>query len=67
MEKHLSQEVKDYILRLHWAGFQFSAIAFKVNNAFHLSVTREMVDRVISENLSKKTTDKTRDSFSISS
>ncbi len=54
MEKYLSQEIKDYILRLHWAGFQFSAVAFKVNKAYGLSVTREMVDLVISESLSKR-------------
>lgn len=54
MEQHLSQEIKEYILRLHWAGFQFSAIAFKVNKAYDLSVTREMVNLVIGENLSKR-------------
>jgi hypothetical protein len=66
MEQYLTQEIKDYILRLHWAGFQFSAIAFKVNNAYHFSVTREMVDRIISENLSRKTPDRTRDSSAAS-
>jgi hypothetical protein len=54
MEQHLSQEIKEYILRLHWAGFQFSAIAFKVNKAYDLSVTREMVNLLIGENLSKR-------------
>ncbi len=54
MEQRLSQEIKDYILRLHWAGYQFSAIAFKVNNAYGVSVTREMVDLVISESLSQR-------------
>ena len=66
MEQYLSQEIKDYILRLHWAGYQFSAIAFKVNNAYALSVTREMVDMVISEGLSKRTSTKAWDSSAIS-
>jgi len=54
MEQYLSQEIKDYILRLHWAGYQFSAIAFKVNKTYALSVTRGMVDLLISESLSKR-------------
>jgi len=54
MEQYLSQEIKDYILRLHWAGYPFSAIAFKVNKAYALSVTRETVDLLISENLSER-------------
>lgn len=54
MKQYLSQEIKDYILRLHWAGYQFSAIAFKTNKAYNLSVTREMVDLVISESLSHR-------------
>ena len=62
MEQYLSQEIKDYILRLHWAGYQFSAIAFKVNNLYALSVTREMVDLVVSEHLSKRVSSKTLDS-----
>ncbi len=62
MEQHLSQEIKDYILRLHWAGYQFSAIAFKVNNAYGLSVTREIVDLVISESLSQRASAKAWDS-----
>ena len=62
MEQYLSQEIKDYILRLHWAGYQFSAIAFKVNKAYDLSVTREMVDLVISEHLSKGASTKAWDS-----
>ena len=66
MEQYLSQEIKDYILRLHWAGYQFSAIAFKVNNAYALSVTREMVDLVISEGLSKRASAKAWDSSAIS-
>ncbi len=56
MEPHLTPEIKDYILRLHWAGFQFSAIAFKVSKTYNFSVSREMVDFVISESLSKKIT-----------
>lgn len=66
MGQYLSQEIKDYILRLHWAGYQFSAIAFKVNKAYALSVTREMVDMLISDNLSKRASAKAWDS-SISS
>ena len=62
MEQYLSPETKDYILRLHWAGYQFSAIAFKVNKVYDLSVTREMVDMVISENLSQRASAKTWDS-----
>ena len=62
MKQYLSQEIKDYILKLHWAGYQFSAIAFKVNNVYALSVTREMVDMVISEHLSKRVSTKTWDS-----
>jgi hypothetical protein len=54
VEQYLSQEIKDYILRLHWAGYQFSAIAFKVNKAYDLSVTRKTVDLLISEDLSKR-------------
>lgn len=54
MERRLTPEIKDYILRLHWAGFQFSAIAFKVSRTYNLSVSREMVDFVISESLSKR-------------
>ncbi len=54
MEQYLTPEVKDYILRLHWAGFQFSSIAFKVSKTYNLSVSREMVDFVISESLSRK-------------
>ncbi len=56
MEQYLTPEIKDYILRLHWAGFQFSAIAFKVTKTYNLSVSREMVDFVISESLSRKIT-----------
>ncbi len=56
MEQYLTPEIKEYILRLHWAGFQFSAIAFKVSKTYDLLVSREMVDFVISENLSKKVT-----------
>jgi len=66
MEQYLSHEIKDYILGLHFAGYQFSAIAFKVNNACNLSVTRAMVDQIISEHLLKKAGAKTWDS-SISS
>jgi hypothetical protein len=62
MEQYLSQEIKDYILRLHWAGYQFSAIAFKVNKEYNLSVTRARVDLVISESLSKRVSTKTWDS-----
>lgn len=62
MKQYLSQEIKDYILRLHWAGYQFSAIAFKVNKAYDLSVTRKMVDLLISEDLSKRASAKTWDS-----
>ena len=62
MEQYLSQEIKDYILRLHWAGYQFSAIAFKVNKAYDLSVTREMVDLIVSESLSKSASAKAWDS-----
>ncbi|MGZ3514961.1 MAG: hypothetical protein ACXU9L_01555 [Thermodesulfobacteriota bacterium] len=62
MKQHLSQEIKEYILRLHWAGYQFSAIAFKVNNAYALSVTRKMVDQLISEDLSKRATARAWDS-----
>lgn len=62
MKQHLSQEIKDYILRLHWAGYQFSAIAFKVNKAYNLSVTRKMVDLLISEDLSKRAGAKAWDS-----
>ena len=62
MKQHLSQEIKEYILRLHWAGYQFSAIAFKVNNAYDLSVTRKMVDQLISEDLSKRATARAWDS-----
>ncbi len=54
MEQYLSQEIKDYILRLHWAGYQFSAIAFKVNKAYDLSITRKTVNLLISEDLSKR-------------
>jgi UDP-galactopyranose mutase len=54
VEEYLSQEIKDYILRLHWSGYQFSAIAFKVNKAYNFPVTREMVDLLIGENLSKR-------------
>ncbi len=56
MEQYLTPEIKEYILRLHWAGFQFSAIAFKVSKTYDLLVSREMVDFVISESLSKKVT-----------
>jgi len=63
MEQYLSQEIKDYILRLHWAGYQFSAIAFKINKAYALSVTRAMVDLVISEQLSKSASTKAWDSI----
>jgi len=66
MEQYLSQNIKDYILRLHFAGYQFSAIAFKVNKAYNLSVTRAMVDLIVSEHLSKRASGKTWDS-SISS
>ncbi len=66
MKRHLSQEIKDYILRLHWAGYPFSAIALKVNKAYDLSVTREIVDLLISEDLSKRASVKAWDS-SISS
>ena len=62
MEEYLSQEIKDYILRLHWAGYPFSAIAFKVNKTYALSVTREMVDLLISENLSERASAKGWDS-----
>lgn len=62
MKQHLSQEIKDYILRLHWAGYQFSAVAFKVNKAYNLSITREMVDRIISESLSNSASAKAWDS-----
>jgi hypothetical protein len=62
VKQHLSQEIKEYILRLHWAGYQFSAIAFKVNNAYDLSVTRKMVDQLISEDLSKRATARAWDS-----
>jgi len=62
VKQHLSQEIKEYILRLHWAGYQFSAIAFKVNNAYALSVTRKMVDQLISEDLSKRATARAWDS-----
>ncbi len=58
MEQYLSQEIRDYILRLHWAGYQFSAIAFKVNKTYALSVTREAVDLLISESLSKNASGK---------
>ncbi len=58
MEQYLSQEVKDYILRLHWAGYPFSAIAFKVNKTYALSVTRETVDLLISESLLKSASTK---------
>jgi len=58
MEQYLSPEIKDYILRLHWAGFQFSAIAFKVSKTYDLSVSREMVNLVISESLSRRTNGK---------
>ena len=54
MKQHLSQEIKDYIIRLHWAGHQFSAIAFKVSENYAMSITREMWDLVISEHLSKR-------------
>ncbi len=66
MECYLSQEIKDYILRLHWAGYPFSAIAFKVSRTYNLSVTRETVDLLVSESLSKRANAKGRDS-SISS
>ena len=56
MERYLTPEIKDYILRLHWAGFQFSAIAFKVSKTYNLSVSRETVDYVINESLSRKIT-----------
>ncbi len=62
MEQYLSQEIKDYILRLHWAGYPFSAIAFKVNKTYALSVTRETVDLLISEDLSKRASAKAWDS-----
>ena len=62
MEEYLSQEIKDYILRLHWAGYQFSAIAFKVTKTYALSVTRETVDLLIGENLSKRASAKGWDS-----
>ncbi len=62
MKQHLSQEIKDYVLRLHWAGYQFSAIAFKVNKAYNLSITREMVDWIISESLSNRVSAKAWDS-----
>ena len=62
MEQYLSQEIKDYILRLHWAGYPFSAIAFKANRAYNFSLTREMVDLVISEHLSKRASAKAWDS-----
>ncbi len=62
MEQYLSEEIKDYILRLHWAGYQFSAIAFKVNKAYDFSVTREMVDLIVTESLSKRASAKAWDS-----
>ncbi len=62
MDQYLSLEIKDYILRLHWAGYPFSAIAFKVNDTYHLSVTREIVDRLVSESLSKRANAKSWDS-----
>ena len=66
MEQQLSQEIKDYILKLHWAGYQFSAIAFKVSKEYALSVTKEKVDLVINEHLFKRASAKVWDS-SISS
>jgi hypothetical protein len=62
MEQDLSQEIKDYIVRLHVAGYPFSAIAFKVDKEYHFSVTREMVDLVIREHLSKTASAKLLDS-----
>ena len=62
MDQYLSQEIRDYILRLHWAGYPFSAIAFKVNKTYAVSVTREMVDLLISESLSKSASAKGWDS-----
>ncbi len=62
MEQYLPQEIKNYILRLHWAGYQFSAIAFKVNKAYNLSVTRKTLDLLISESLSRRADAKTWDS-----
>ncbi len=62
MEQYLSQEIRDYILRLHWAGYPFSAIAFKVNKTYNISVTREMVDLLVRESLSKRANAKGWDS-----
>ena len=62
MKQYLSQEIKDYILRLHWAGYQFSAIAFKINKAYDVSVTREMVDLIVAESLSKRASAEASDS-----
>jgi hypothetical protein len=62
MDQYLSQEIKDYILRLHWAGYQFSAISFKVYKVYGFSVTRAMVDQVISESLSQRASAKAWDS-----
>ncbi len=62
MEPYLSQEIREYILRLHWAGYPFSAIAFKVSKTYHFSVTREMVDLLVSESLSKRANAKGWDS-----
>jgi hypothetical protein len=54
VRQHLSQETKDYILRLHWAGYPFSAIAFKTQKAHGVMLTREMVDELLGEALLKK-------------
>ncbi len=51
MESQLTQEIKDYILKLYGAGYQFSAISFKVEKNFQQSITRDMVDQIITEDL----------------
>lgn len=54
MKQHISQEIKDYILGLHWAGYPFSAISFKTQKAHGVMLTREMVDELLGEALLKK-------------
>lgn len=59
---NLSQEIKDYILRLHWARYPFSAIAFKVQTQYTLPLTREILDSLVMEDLSKRASAKAWDS-----